>query len=142
VEDIFSVFIPIIAIIMGIGFAMLSIWLDYRKKREIYQLYHAERLAAIEKGIEVPPLPPEFFQSRRGGDEPAPRRHRRFGLVLTFLGVALTVALWGTGTSQYLWGLLPLAVGVAYLLSSFLEAREPGPPTGSSVPRQGPRLGG
>jgi hypothetical protein len=141
VEDILSVFIPIIAIVMGIGFAMLSIWLDYRKKREIYQLYHAERLAAIEKGIEVPPLPPEFFHSRRGGDEPAPRRHRRFGLVLTFLGVAITVALWGIGTRHYLWGLVPLAIGLAYLLSGFLEAREQPPRSDHSLP-PGSRLGG
>jgi hypothetical protein len=140
-EDTFAVLIPITAIIMGIGWAMLSIWLDYRKKREIYQLYHAERLAAIEKGIDVPPLPVEFFQSRRA-DESAPRRHRRFGLLLTFLGVALTVALWGTGQRGYLWGLVPLAIGVAYLLSSFLEAREQPPPSDGSQAPPGMRPGG
>jgi Domain of unknown function (DUF6249) len=126
--DQVAIVIPVIAILMGVGFAMLSIWLDYRKKREIYRLYHAERLAAIEKGIEVPPLPTEFFQARP--DERAFRRHRRWGLTLTFLGAALTAALWGTGTGQYLWGLLPMAIGVAYLLSSILDAREQGPPSG------------
>jgi hypothetical protein len=140
VEDIVAIFIPISAIVMGIAFAMLSISLDYRKKREIYQLYHAERLAAIEKGIDVPPLPREFFEGRRG-DESAPMRHRRFGLILTFLGAALTVALWGAGRHDYLWGLVPLSIGLAYLLSSFLEAREKRPRSDDSMP-PGPRPGG
>jgi Domain of unknown function (DUF6249) len=137
--DEVAVVIPVVAILMGVGFAMLNIWLDYRKKREIYQLYHAERMAAIEKGIEVPPLPPEFFQAGRR-DESAPRRHRRWGLVLTFLGAALTAALW-IPRLQYGWGLLPLAIGLAYLLSSILEAREQGPPSDRSLPPPG-RPGG
>jgi len=37
-------------------------WLDFRKKRELFQLHHAERMAAIEKGIDLPasndPRPP------------------------------------------------------------------------------------
>jgi Domain of unknown function (DUF6249) len=139
--DEVAVVIPVIAILMGVGFAMLNIWLDYRKKREIYQLYHAERLAAIERGIEVPPLPPEFFQAGRGRDESAPRRHRRWGLVLTFLGVALTAALWTAGL-QYGWGFLPLAVGLGYLVAGFLEAREPDRPSDRSLPPPGPRPGG
>jgi Domain of unknown function (DUF6249) len=127
--DEVAVVIPVIAILMGVGFAMLNIWLDHRKKREIYQLYHSERMAAIEKGIEVPPLPAEFFQTVRHRGEPAPTRHRRIGLILTFLGIALTAALW-TVRLQYGWGFLPLSIGLGYLLSSFLEAREQRPPSG------------
>lgn len=51
--------VPITAIVMGIGIAMLGMWLDYRKKSEIYALHHKERMAAIEKGMDVPFLPPE-----------------------------------------------------------------------------------
>jgi peptidoglycan/LPS O-acetylase OafA/YrhL len=118
------VLIPVIAIVMGVGIGMLSLYLQFRKTRDMFQLYHAERMAAIEKGIELPPLPPEFFQDT-GRREPAPIRHRRIGLILLFFGIAVAVALWGTGVvPDYLWGLVPAAIGLAYLLSSRLEARE------------------
>jgi hypothetical protein len=58
---IIGVLIPIVAIVMGLGIGMLKLSLDYRKKREILQAHHAERMAAIEKGIELPPLPPQFY---------------------------------------------------------------------------------
>lgn len=118
---VLGVLIPIIAIVMGLGCVMLAMYFDFRKRREMFQLYHAERMAAIEKGIELPPLPEEFF--RVGSGRPLPARHRRFGLILLFLGVALTVALWGDG-DPFLWGLLPVALGLAYLLAALLEARE------------------
>ena len=51
-SQILGVMIPIIAIVMGLGLGMLKIWTDYRKKREILQAHHAERMAAIEKGID------------------------------------------------------------------------------------------
>ena len=54
---VLSLFIPIIAIVMGIGIGMLAIYLRYRKRKEISAHYHQERMAAIEKGIECPPWP-------------------------------------------------------------------------------------
>jgi hypothetical protein len=115
--------IPIIAIILGIGFVMLRSYLDYRRRRELYQLYHAERMAAIEKGIELPPLPTDFFKDTRVR-ETAAVRHRRQGLVLLLIGITVGVALWGTGERDGLWGLVPAGWGLALLLSSRFEARE------------------
>lgn len=116
--------IPIAAIVLGIGIGMLAMYFEFRKKRELYQLYHAERMAAIEKGIELPALPEEFFKdtARR---EPSPARHRRMGLILLFVGGAVAIALWGSGSGGgWWWGLVPLALGLAFLLAAFLEARE------------------
>ncbi len=124
IVHVLGVLIPIIAIVLGIGLIMLMTYLDYRKRREMFQLYHAERMAAIEKGIELPPLPDEFFQGGRGR-EPIPARNRRTGLILLFIGIALTIALWGSGgDGAFWWGLLPVALGLAFLLAAFLEARE------------------
>lgn len=120
---VLSMVVPMIGIIMGVGFGMLSLYLRYQRKRDMFQLYHIERMTAIEKGIELPPLPPEFFRDSRF-PELAPVRHRRAGLVLLFLGIAVSVALWGTGVTAYWWGLVPAAIGLALLLSSVLEARE------------------
>jgi len=131
--------IPIIAIVMGIGIAMLGLLLDYRKKREIYALHHKERLAAIEKGIEVPPLPAEFFEGnrKRGCGMNDPRNGLRSGLVWLFVGGAVTVALYATHPDRPLWtwGLVPVAIGLAKLVNFKLSggaagaARPPSDPT-------------
>jgi hypothetical protein len=58
---ILAVVIPILAIVMGIGYAMLAIWLRYQRRKEVYEMHHRERMLAIERGMEVPPLPPGVF---------------------------------------------------------------------------------
>jgi hypothetical protein len=120
---ILGMLIPILAIVLGLGMGMLSVYLDFRKKREIFQLHHAERMAAIEKGIELPPLPAELFTNARK-PESGPARQRRIGLILLLLGIAIGVALWQTGDKDGWWGLVPAAIGLAYLISSALERAE------------------
>ena len=127
ITAVLGVMIPIIAIIMGIGIGMLSLFLDYRKKQNMFALHHKERLAAIEKGMEVPPLPPEFFQDGRRSRMRAPSDYLRRGLVLLFVGIAISVALFNTQRQAYLWGLVPAAVGVAQLLFYYLEGRKTPP---------------
>lgn len=134
--------IPFVAIVMGIGIGMLGLLLDYRKKREIYALHHKERLAAIEKGIEVPPLPPEFFEgNRKGSRRNDPASALRSGLVWLFVGVAVTVALYTThsGDVIWTWGLVPAAVGLAKLVFYKLAGPAPGatPPPDDQAPRPG-----
>jgi hypothetical protein len=46
---------------------MLGTLLNYCRKRDIFRLHHAERMAAIDKGVQIPTLPREFFQD----DSPA-----------------------------------------------------------------------
>lgn len=115
--------IPIAAIVLGIGVAMLAMYFEFRKKRELFQLYHAERMAAIEKGIELPALPEEFFKDA-GRREPLPARNRRIGLIFLFVGGAVTLALWGSGGGVWWWGLVPVALGLAFLLAAWFEIRE------------------
>lgn len=123
--------IPVIAIVFGIGCAMFAMYLDFRKKQELIRLHHAQRMAAIEKGIELPPLPDEVFHGRRSREH-GPARHRRTGFILLFAGIAVTLGLWG-GSGQnpgFWWGLLPALLGVAFLLIAYFEARDPAAPRG------------
>jgi len=132
ITDVLALMIPILAIFMGISVALLSVYLDARKKREMFQLYHAERMAAIEKGIELPPLPEGFFLDTRKRDS-SPARQRRIGLILLFIGMAVTIALWQTEHRQFWWGLVPLGIGVAFLISGQLERREAAKPPGGQA---------
>ncbi len=134
VDDVLALMIPIITIVMGMGIGMLRVWVDYRKKREIFQLHHAERMAAIDKGGEVPPLPPEFFRDYRRGPG-TPSDYLRYGLVWLLIGVAVFVAIWMRSQQDAWWGLVPAAFGAANLLFYFIarRAREPGS-VGNSLP--------
>jgi hypothetical protein len=122
VPAVLALVIPIVAIVFGIGVAMLGMWLDFRKKRELFQLHHAERMAAIEKGIDLPPLPPEFFQGERKQDK-TPYTYFRRGVMWLLIGIAATTALWGTHDNDYWWGFVPVAVGLAYLITFLVERR-------------------
>ena len=41
----------------GIGIGMLGLWTDHKRKSQMLEQMHKERMAAIEKGIELPPMP-------------------------------------------------------------------------------------
>jgi len=119
-EDIVAIFIPITAIIFGVACAIVSIIVGHRQRMQRAELRHRERLAAIDKGLELPPDPPDF--NTDGG-----RRRPRFllrGLVLVFLGISLTVAMLQLpGSVPYLFGLIPAAVGLGYLVYYLIEGR-------------------
>ena len=122
-----TVGIPFVAIVGGISFAAYSLYLRFRRGRETLQMIHAERMAAIEKGIELPPLPSELLHDRyfgKGypGDHSRWRRGR--GLKMIFVGAAVTVALWQTsGDHSFWWGLVIVAWGLGRLAGDCLDAR-------------------
>lgn len=118
-EAILGVMLPVFAMVLGIGLVMFAIYLDFSRKRTMLQLHHAERMAAIEKGIELPPLPEELFRGRG-----SPASSRRVGLILLFIGVATTLALWASAGDIFWWGLVPTGLGIAFLLTAFFDARE------------------
>lgn len=127
ITAILSELVPIVAIVFGIGIGMLGMYFEFRRKREIIQLHHAERMAAIEKGIELPPLPQDYFTGGLCRRSNTPGRMRRKGFILLFAGAAITVGLWGSGSAKdgsFWWGLLPAAIGAAYLLTAFFDTRD------------------
>ncbi len=106
--------IPIVSIVFGIGIGMESIYLEYRKKRDMLEFYHKERMAAIEKGIELPPMPDD----RCGDDRPrSPHATLMAGLILTLLGLAISVALYyAGGLIPALFALILVGLGLAFLI--------------------------
>ena len=122
VSEIGGDMIAIAAIVMGIGFAMLSLYLHSRRKREFLQMHHAERMAAIEKGIELPPVPPQFFHDTPAGLG-AYYYRRRSGVVTLLVGVAIMVALWEQGGKGYWWGPVVIALGVGRIIDGAFTSR-------------------
>lgn len=118
---IFGIVIPI-----GGGLAALVIWftLNYHKRRKLMELHHTERMAAIERGMEIPPLPIELIDGRS-----TPKRRRSAmlpGLVWFFIGLAFVVGALSRGGEEIpvFAGLIPLGIGLAYLIYYFVEGRK------------------
>jgi Domain of unknown function (DUF6249) len=121
--------IPIFGIVFGVGVPLsipiLIVILHHRTRRELIERYHAERMAAIERGMDLPPWTPEFLEvpTRR-----RPRTSLLPGLIWFFMGIALLlffIDLSGRDVEapRYL-GLIPMAVGLAYLVYYFVEGRD------------------
>ena len=115
--------IPILAIVMSLSIPIVAIITEFAKRRKFYELHHKERLAAIEKGVELPPLPPEFVGT---GPKGRPRYLLR-GLVWFFVGLGLLVALSGISRPEaeksWLLGFIPTGIGLAYLIYYFAEGK-------------------
>jgi len=117
--DIVIFLIPIIAILGGFTVAIVGIIMEAKKE----ELRRKERIIAMEKGI---PLPPERAENK-GSGRPRHIAARRTGLVLTFLGIALVVAISlssGGGLRSGVWGFVVLALGLAFLVASIFEKRD------------------
>jgi Domain of unknown function (DUF6249) len=118
--------IPILGILFSIGgpVAILITWisLNYRKRRRLMELHHTERMAAIERGMDIPPLPIELID---GG---SPRRRRSSllpGLVWFFIGLAVVIGTMSMDDDvPVMTGLIPLGIGLAYLIYYFAEGRK------------------
>ena len=112
-----------ITIVIGIPLSLPVIYmsLDYRKRRRLMELHHAERMAAIERGMELPPIPKELFDSGRSR-----RRTTSLlpGLVWFFIGVGILIALQSISDEEAMIGLVPAGVGLAYLIYYFVEGRK------------------
>ena len=121
-EDTLALFIPITAIVMSLLIPIVFAIVDYGKRKVIVEAHHKERLAAIERGMELPPLPDAFYQSLK------PARRSSYllpGLIWLFVGVGLFLALGAVaGEDVRLFGLIPAGVGVAFLIYYIVEGRK------------------
>lgn len=139
IESILGLMIPIIAIVFGLSIPIVTIIVDYRKRRRLIELHHAERMAAIERGMELPPLPPELLGSVRKRQQSTLLP----GLIWLFVGIALVFGLGSlAGNEVSLLGLIPTGVGAAYLIYYAIEGRKTerhanDPSQTGSEPRQG-----
>jgi hypothetical protein len=118
--------IPILAIVMGCGIPLLAIFMDYRKRKTLFELHHQERMAAIEKGVELPPLPESYFKNEDEKGKPrSPHSDFGWGLFWLLGGLALWLALYFNESPRTsLYGLIPVAIGLHYLIYYFAIGRK------------------
>ena len=113
-----ALLIPIFGIVLGIAVAIVAIVASHREKVSRAEFRHRERIAALEKGIELPPDPPEPEIDRKIGS-------LKNGVMGVLIGVVLYFAIREVAdASVALFGLIPAAIGVANLVSYFVEAKK------------------
>jgi hypothetical protein len=98
--------VPIFTIVGAALVLIIAIWMAHRTAKMRYEVLQV----AIKEGRE---LPPDLFRNGRH------RRHNPLlvGLILTGGGLGVIIALGAVaGWIQGLWGLIPLLVGVAFLI--------------------------
>jgi len=113
--DVLGVMIPLSAIILGISAGIVGIVSKHRQQVQRADLRHKERLAAMDKGVE---LPPEL-------EDPIDRpRYLLKGLVWSFIGISAYFALNAlAGSEESMLAGIPFAIGVAYLVYYFVQGR-------------------
>jgi hypothetical protein len=108
-------FIPI-TMFLVIGVVIIAV-LYFRMRGR--QLLSEEIKLAIEKGVDVP--------------FPEPKKNRLLlpGIIWTLVGVVSTLGMFVTipmdaPSGTWVWGLLPVAIGVGFLIVHFMEKKEAG----------------
>jgi hypothetical protein len=108
---------------------MLGVWTDHVRRTQILEHQHRERMAAIEKGITLPPTKAEVEVSRNER-KTDPARVLRSGVLLLGLGIVLYFAISEAGGREgALFGFIPATLGLAnlaYAAVLFNRAGRPG----------------
>ena len=121
-EEVLALLIPIIAIFMALLIPIVYAIVDYRRRRDIVEAHHKERMAAIDRGMEIPPLPNSFYAAYNSGKKP---KTLLWGMIWLFLGIGLLVALNAvSGRDVALFALMPIGIGLAMLIYYFVEGRK------------------
>jgi len=89
-EEVVAVFIPIVAIIMSLSIPIVYAIVDYRRRRDIIDANHKERMAAIRPRHGAPAAARVVLPVPEAG---APVELPVAGLVWLFVGIGLFIAL-------------------------------------------------
>jgi hypothetical protein len=137
---IIALSIPIVALVAGSVILVIALLFKYLRRRrlfKLFELYHRERMAAIEKGVEVPVLPEALLRDSDPARPRTPSGTLLKGLVWLFAGAGAFVALRGlTNGNEPLLTCVPMGIGMAYLVYYLAEGRKalPKPPTDLDAP--------
>jgi hypothetical protein len=79
-------------------------------------------MLAIDKGLELPPLPENVIGASNGPSTASAAKSLRSGVMLVLIGLVLWVAIDRVGGNDAaLFGLIPAAVGIANLVYALIQ---------------------
>jgi len=118
---VLAMFIPITAITLGIGIGALSVWTEHKRKAQLLEQLHKERLIALEKGVPPPDISPGLVGFLGNKPTVIPKylwpRAMRTGLALLLIGVVCFLGILKAGGDEgAIFALIPAAIGIANLV--------------------------
>ena len=116
--------VPILTVSVSLGALIVWIVVWYRRRMHEVDCRHKERMAAIEKGLELPPE-----ASPQPEQVPPTSRYLLRGLI--WLGIGLAITFGGRDWLQGPMGgsgWIAVAIGAAYLIFYVVEGRRPSLP--------------
>jgi hypothetical protein len=119
-----ALLIPIFIVFGCSALPVIYLLLRYLRRRRLFDLYHEERMAAIAKGVEMPPLPDALLYEGGRARQRAPGRTLLKGLLWLFVGIGLFAAMRVEERHEAIFALVPVAVGCAYLVYYMIEGRK------------------
>jgi hypothetical protein len=122
-----ALLIPILAVLGAATIPAIYLFLRFLRRRRLFDLYHEERMAAIAKGIELPPLPDALLYEGGRAKPRSPGQALLKGLIWLFIGIGLFLAVRAEHRSEGLFALIPVGIGCAYLIYYFIEGRKAAP---------------
>jgi hypothetical protein len=128
-EGQLALLIPIIAVTLSMTVAIVFIVATHRRKVHELEQRHKERMAAIDKGLDLPLEPIKDVTSLS--------RPRYLLRGLVWLGVGLALVFGARDVlEEHAWtfGWIPVAVGAAYLIFYIVEGRKDTTPPKSAPP--------
>ena len=119
VMDFMGPMIPITAIFLGIACAVFAMYFRSKRQKDEQETIRL----AMEKGVD---LPEELFkkveESACSHSNPL-----RKGIFWTMTGLSLFIALYvNQGLEEAIWGIIPFAIGIGFLLFNKLDKESPG----------------
>jgi hypothetical protein len=122
--EIFALFIGLVSSTLVLSIPIVYIVMLSRRKRKAMELVHVQRMAAIERGMDLPPASLEFGLGQASVRKP--RTALLPGLMWFFVGLAISGATLFTreDSPPMFVGLIPIGIGLAYLIYYFVEERK------------------
>lgn len=123
--ELVPIFGTLIPILITMSVCALIGWISYLK--------HKQRLAAIRRGIDPQAVLSEEDKASQEQSAKASKDHRLGSLVLIAIGIAYMVAIlfsvgvhkgMGRAIVAVVWGIIPLAIGVALFIYSGMMRKE------------------
>ena len=109
-----------IAIVFPVSLAMLNVWVVHRRKQQLLEQWHKERMAAMDKGVPMPDVPAQLLSDA----DTSTARLLRSGISLILIGVIVYIATArAIDEDLALLGFIPSAVGFANLIYAALLSR-------------------
>jgi uncharacterized membrane protein HdeD (DUF308 family) len=108
-----SIIVPLGFFLLIFGVIFTIYYLNYRKQAQIQKTLQL----MVEKGVQLPESLITAWPQRRN--------KTGHGIVLACLGLSICIALFVSepGERNWIWGIVPLFLGLGYLTAGFMEAR-------------------